>query len=220
MIVTLCCANATLQERWAAALDGLFTIYRANSLQDLGLLAGQNIPFDLLFLHRPLIDLSAVAYIRQRLPTCGLFIFADRPEEEDGLALLRLGVIGYANSYIGSERLQEAANAVAAGSVWINQPLMRRLIAESAGPAPGTTGAESGRLALLAVLSDREYQIAGLVADGLSNQGIADQLGITERTVKAHLGAIFAKTSIRGRLALALAINVARSSRDRGTKGQ
>lgn len=215
MHLILCCANATIQERWATALVGSFTVYRTSSLQDLRLLAGQNILFDLLFLHRPLIDLDAVTYIRQRLPACRLFILTDRPDEEDGLSLLRLGVIGYANSYISSERLQEAANAVAAGSVWINQQLMQRLIAESVAPTSATTHTEIGRLPLLTALSDREYQIAGLVADGLTNQAIADQLGITERTVKAHLGAIFAKTSIRGRLGLALAINGARSARDK-----
>ena len=59
---------------------------------------------------------------------------------------------------------------------------------------------------MLATLSDREYQIAGLVAEGMANLEIAEQLGITERTVKAHLGAIYAKTSTRGRLALALLI--------------
>ena len=56
-------------------------------------------------------------------------------------------------------------------------------------------------------MSNREYQIAGLVAEGLSNLEIAEQLGITERTVKAHLGAVYAKTSTRSRLGLALMLN-------------
>ena len=42
------------------------------------------------------------------------------------------------------------------------------------------------------------------MAQGLSNSEIAIQLDITERTVKAHLGAVYAKTSTKGRLALAL----------------
>ena len=45
------------------------------------------------------------------------------------------------------------------------------------------------------------------MAEGLSNLEIAERLGITERTVKAHLGAIYAKTSTRGRLGLALLVN-------------
>jgi len=41
----------------------------------------------------------------------------------------------------------------------------------------------------------------------LSNLEIAEQLGITERTVKAHLGTVYAKTSSRSRLGLALMLN-------------
>jgi DNA-binding NarL/FixJ family response regulator len=155
------------------------------------------------------VDSEIVAYIRKSQPACKLFILSDRPDDNEGLDFIRLGVIGYANSYIGAERLQEAARAVASGSVWINQQLMQRLIAESATTKQDKGGRtkEEERRQLLGNLSDREYQIAGLVAEGLSNLAIAEQLGITDRTVKAHLGAIYAKTSTRGRLELALRIN-------------
>ena len=118
-----------------------------------------------------------------------------------------MGIVGYANSYISDARLREAARTVAAGGVWINQQLMQRLIAQTV-PADGA-GANGGGTSRqpLHNLSNREYQIAGLVAEGLSNLEIAERLGITERTVKAHLGAIYAKTSTRGRLGLALLVN-------------
>lgn len=209
MNLILCCGNNSLRERWLSALGALYTMYQATTLQDLAILVRQRISFDLLFVHRTLVDLEIVAYIRRSQPACKLFILSDRPEETEGLAFLRLGVIGYANSYIGAERLQEAARTVTSGSVWINQQLMQRLIAESA-PAKQRNGGkprEADRRQLFSNLSDREYQIAGLVAEGLSNLEIAEQLGITDRTVKAHLGAIYAKTSTRGRLNLALQVN-------------
>ena len=168
------------------------------------------VSFDLLFVHRTLVDLEIVAYIRRSQPACKLFILSDRPDDTEGLDFIRLGVIGYANSYIGGERLQEATRVVISGSVWINQQLMQRLIAQS---APTKQGNENGKMReeerrqLLCNLSDREYQIAGLVGEGMSNLEIAEQLGITDRTVKAHLGAIYAKTSTRGRLGLALLVN-------------
>jgi DNA-binding NarL/FixJ family response regulator len=205
MNLILCCGNTGLRKRWFAALQALYATYQASTLQDLRILVGQKLSFDLLFVHRALVDHEIVAYIRQRQPACRLFILSDRPDDSEGLAFLRLGVAGYANSYIGPERLQEAARVVASGSVWINQQLMQRLIAELTPNHRDAQPAQDQAKPLIHPnLSDREYQIAGLVAEGLSNLEIAGQLGITERTVKAHLGTIYTKTSTRGRLGLAL----------------
>jgi DNA-binding NarL/FixJ family response regulator len=59
-------------------------------------------------------------------------------------------------------------------------------------------------------LSDRERQIAYSVARGMKNRDIAEQLKISENTVKRHLQSIFGKTGSRDRLELAvLALNEA-----------
>lgn len=208
MNLILCCGNAALLKRWTTALQQGFATYQATTLQDLRILVGQQIIFDLLLVHASQVDREIVAYIRERKPGCKLFILADRPDEEEGVSYLRLGVVGYANSYMGAERLQEAIRAIASGSVWINQQLMQRLIA---GVAPssqqsGTALPESSPPHILTCLTNREQQIAHLVATGHANLEIAAHLGITERTVKAHLGAIYAKTSTKGRLGLALLI--------------
>jgi DNA-binding NarL/FixJ family response regulator len=204
MNLILCCGNQSLRERWFAALNTLFATYQATTLADLRILVQQRLALDLLFVHRALVDLDAVAYIRQRQPACKLVILSDRPDETEGMAFLRLGVVGYANSYISPSRLQEAARVVADGSVWINQQLMQRLISELGSSLPASVSKEPPQSALLEQLSDREFQIAGLVGEGLSNLEIAERLDITERTVKAHLSAIYAKTPAKGRLALAL----------------
>ena len=60
-------------------------------------------------------------------------------------------------------------------------------------------------------LSQRELQILGLVERGMTNQGIAGQLGITVNTVRAHLGNTFRKLGVETRTA---AVYVARSQRD------
>jgi DNA-binding NarL/FixJ family response regulator len=55
----------------------------------------------------------------------------------------------------------------------------------------------------LAVLSAREQEIAGLVAEGLSNREIAERLVISKRTVDAHVEHIFSKLGISSRVRLA-----------------
>jgi len=64
---------------------------------------------------------------------------------------------------------------------------------------------ESPRDTRLGGLSMREYQIAGLVAEGLSNQEIARQLRIALATVKVHIGRVLRKTDSPNRAALAAA---------------
>ncbi|MFV0436503.1 MAG: LuxR C-terminal-related transcriptional regulator [Desulfopila sp.] len=208
MNLILCCSDASLQDRWFSVVNTLFTTYRSTTLADLRILVKQRIAFDLLLLHAAQVDQDSVRYIRERRPACRLFILSDRPEDEEGLGYLRLGVVGYGNSYISPDRLRAAVLTLAEGGVWINQRLMRRLItAPAVQPSlpAGNADSEEGQTALTR-LSNREYQISHLVADGLPNLAIAERLGITERTVKAHLGAIYAKTSTRGRLGLALLV--------------
>jgi DNA-binding CsgD family transcriptional regulator len=68
---------------------------------------------------------------------------------------------------------------------------------------PGVPGAGFGLPPELARLTARELQVAGLVAEGLSNQAIAAELRVSHRTVDTHLSAIYRKTALPSRSALA-----------------
>ena len=57
------------------------------------------------------------------------------------------------------------------------------------------------------ILTEREYEVAMAVGQGLSNREIAEQLGLGERTIKAHLTTTFEKLQVRDRVQLALAVN-------------
>jgi DNA-binding NarL/FixJ family response regulator len=61
-------------------------------------------------------------------------------------------------------------------------------------------------LDVLDMLTAREREIALQIGGGSSNRAIAQRLGITERTVKAHLGSVFAKLGVHDRLQLALLV--------------
>ena len=121
------------------------------------------------------------------------------PRQEAALTALAAGARGYCHALATPEMLRDVAAAVRHGGLWIGPELMSRLIrALPVLPAP------SGREAERAALTERERETAQLVAQGLSNKEIARRLDITERTVKAHLSAIFAKLGLRDRLQLAL----------------
>ena len=133
-------------------------------------------------------------------------LLCDEPDEATILQALASGAAGCCNSYAAPEVLQQVALVVANGGLWVGQSLLRRVMGSSARileqrPA----GARNDDWS--ALLSEREAQVARLVAGASSNKEIASQLSISERTVKAHLTSIFEKLGLRDRLQLSLRIN-------------
>lgn len=150
-------------------------------------------------------DLDAVlAAIRSREPAA-LIVLCDQPTDEGAIAAIAAGAAGYCNTHAAPEVLRQVALVVGNGGLWIGRSLVQRLIsgtAKALGQRPvGMRERWSDRL------SEREREVARLVANGASNKEIADQLAITERTVKAHLGAIFEKLGVRDRLQLSVRVN-------------
>ena len=133
-------------------------------------------------------------------------LISDVPDEAQVLKALAHGAAGCCNSRAAPEVLRQVAVVVSNGGLWVGQSLLRQLV--------GATTRRLGQLPAEAenddwrpFLSEREIQVARLVASGASNKEIADRLVITERTVKAHLTAIFEKLGVRDRLQLSLRVN-------------
>ncbi len=135
-----------------------------------------------------------------------LVVLSDQPCESQAAACLAAGASGYCNTHAAPAVLQQIAAVVAQGGLWLGTDLLQRLMGSAATllarQQPRATGAEA-----LDALTERELEVARLVAAGASNREIASRLGITERTVKAHLGTIFSKLQVRDRLQLSLKIN-------------
>jgi DNA-binding NarL/FixJ family response regulator len=133
-------------------------------------------------------------------------VLADEPDETVVAESLALGASGCCNTHAAPEVLRQVALVVENGGLWVGQALLQRLV----GSTSRVLGARSDRPGnddWSSVLSDRETQVARLVAGGASNREIAAELSITERTVKAHLSAVFEKLGLRDRLQLSLRIN-------------
>lgn len=147
---------------------------------------------------------ATIARLRRGLAGRPLIVLADEPTEDEAMAALAAGAAGYCNGHAAAQVLQQVATVVENGGVWIGQGLMQRLLSATARLLP-EPAAEQG--AWRSTLTPREQEVAVALAKGASNKEIARQLDITERTVKAHVGATLEKLGARDRLQLSLIIN-------------
>lgn len=145
-----------------------------------------------------------VAPIRRRVGERPVIILADEPGEDDALAALGAGASGYCNSHAAPEVLRQVATVIENGGLWVGQRLMQRLLSGTARLVSPPVVEGSG---WAETLTEREREVALAVAQGASNKEIARQLDITERTIKAHVGAILEKLGARDRLQLSLIVN-------------
>lgn len=204
MFILLGSANNSVLERWYSLLAEGNQLQQASTVEELKSSAATG-AFDLILLHRLMIDSTICSEIRRLTPSSKLFLLSDQPDNEEGLLFLKLGIVGYANTYISSERLSEALHVIASDGVWLGQKVIQQLILEAYLTAKGQGKHTTNQR--LAVLSPMEHRVAELIARGLTNLEIAAEFGIVERTVKAHLTAIYAKMHVGNRLSLALLIN-------------
>lgn len=153
-----------------------------------------------------------VQRVLQANPQARVVVVSGVPAPEEGMGALSAGARGYAHAYAVPELLQEVATVIEHGGLWAGPELLQRLVATTAAAlaklpvAPDSQSSATAKrhAALWADLSAREAEVALSVAAGRSNKEVADQLFISERTVKAHLGSVFEKLGVRDRLQLAL----------------
>ncbi len=117
--------------------------------------------------------------------------------QSDYVQVVRLGARGLVLKGDPPESLFGAIRAVAGGELAFSNEIAHQVLTSMV--------TESRREASsIERLSERERQIAALVAQGLKNKDIGAQLNISENTVKRHLQSIFSKTGVRDRLELAV----------------
>jgi DNA-binding NarL/FixJ family response regulator len=117
--------------------------------------------------------------------------------QHDFVQVVKLGARGLVLKGENSDRLFAAIRSVANGELAFSTDIADQVVqAMAAEPREAPSS--------LARLSGRERQIAMLVARGMKNRDIADELRISENTVKRHLQSIFSKTGARDRLELAV----------------
>jgi two-component system, NarL family, response regulator LiaR len=105
---------------------------------------------------------------------------------------MRAGAIGYVLKDTRGEELKHAIQAAAAGRVHLSPEAAVRLLQEVRAPESAT------------ILTEREMEVLRLVALGLANKQIANELGIGDGTVKTHVSSVLGKLGLQSRTQAAL----------------
>lgn len=124
------------------------------------------------------------------------------------LRALQAGAAGFLLKDTPPAELVEAVRTVAAGHPTLSPSVTAQLIA-AVTVAPATSGDDPARAraqSLLETLTEREREVAGAVAAGLSNTEIAEQLYMSVATVKSHVGRLFTKLGVDNRVQIALVV--------------
>lgn len=148
---------------------------------------------------------NQLAHIRKHLGAVKCVVLSDQPDDEQALSSFAAAARGYCNVHATAEVLMQVESVVMQGGLWIGESLMQRVLAATVRQLAPKNIVNSE--AWSQNLTGRECEIGKIVAGGASNKEIARQLGITERTVKAHVSAILEKLKVRDRLQLALLIS-------------
>jgi DNA-binding NarL/FixJ family response regulator len=125
--------------------------------------------------------------------------------DEYAFAGLRAGASGFVLKDLPPAELIGAIRAVAAGDAVVAPRVTRALLDKFSASLPDPRAApEPGGAAAIAVLTDRERQVFGEVARGLSNAEIAARLHLSEATVKTHITRVLAKLRLRDRVQMVI----------------
>lgn len=209
--IILCSGSNEIIDRWQQGLPSDAKVLPVSDIAALKLQL-ESSENSAILLDMGLFGPDALASSQQLIkanPSAKIIALSPLPNTDEGLALVSSGAKGYCNRYIAPEVLAKVVDVVEMGEVWLGSSLTIRLLENlaKAGEAQVEKPYAEESDARLADLTAREQEIAKLIGTGAPNKVIAAQLDITDRTVKAHLSAIFKKTQTKDRLQLGLLVN-------------
>lgn len=144
--------------------------------------------------------LQAIPAIARASPSSRILVLTSFAADDQLFPALQAGALGYLLKDSSPRDLLRAIREVARGEASLHPAVARRVLGEltrSAAPA-APLGPPPG------ALSEREVEVLRLVAQGLSNQAIADRLVVGERTVRTHVSSVLRKLHLANRTQAAL----------------
>ena len=150
----------------------------------------------LMDLRMPVMDgLTAIEHLRAERPDVAVVILTTFNEDDLMMRGLRAGARGYLLKDASRETLFAAIRAAAHGETLLSPEILQQLLSRAEG------GKDRFGSSAAIELTERELEVLQAVARGERSKEIAFRLGITERTVKAHLSSIYSKLGVDSRAA-------------------
>ncbi|HEX9645439.1 MAG TPA: response regulator transcription factor [Acidimicrobiia bacterium] len=134
---------------------------------------------------------DACRQIRSRFPDVKVLMLTSYADEEALLAAIAAGAAGYVLKRIDSDELVRSIERVGQGDSLLDPEMTERLFTRIRG--------EAGEDTLLGRLSPQERRILELIADGMTNRQIADELFLAEKTVKNYVSNMLGKLDMKRR---------------------
>ena len=140
--------------------------------------------------------LEAIQKIKEQCPAAQILVLTSFSDDETVFPAIKAGALGYMLKNTSPDRLLSAIREVHQGNPSLSSDVAHKLMTE--------LQRESNLPPTKDPLTDRELDVLKLVAQGLTNQEIADQLVISEGTVRTHVSNILSKLHLANRTQAAL----------------
>lgn len=139
---------------------------------------------------------EAIKQILARRPDTRILVLTSFATDDRVFPAIKAGALGYLLKDSGPDTLLDAIRQVGRGESSLHPAIARKVLQELAGPQRGPKTPDP--------LTEREVEVLRLIARGMSNQGIARTMIITDATVKTHVSTILSKLHLASRTQAAL----------------
>jgi DNA-binding NarL/FixJ family response regulator len=162
------------------------------------LLARRSIEYLVLDLQSSSVNMETLARILRARPSLKLIVIGPEGDDELVLQAIMAGARAWLGLTASPEVVRMAIEVVTGGSIWAPRRLLSKLI-DRLLKVPDPSSSRNNPH-----LTDREKQVLDHILEARSNREIAMELGIEERTVKAHVGRLMRKTGADNRIELSM----------------
>lgn len=169
-----------------------------NGLQAIDVITEQKPDVVLLDIALPEVNgIEVIVNIKQKSPATQALMITYDKDEQAVVKAIRAGARGYLSKNTNHKEMVKAIQVVHKGEFWIQRKLVTRFINTD---LMTNAAAEDNRQNKLATLTQREQDVLRALVKGATNKEIANELFISEKTVKSHLNQVFKKLHVSRRL--------------------